>query len=73
MKKKPVLIKCGNHYIDASEIRQISKVKRDLFIVKFKNDPNPQWPCWVKEKDVAALLDAFNIIVSDDSEEMNGD
>ena len=63
---RPVLIKCGNHYIDPLEIRQVSKVKRDLYIVKFKNDPNPEFPCWVKEADIEPLLNGFNIIVSDD-------
>ena len=63
---KPVLIKCGAHFINPSNIKLISKVKKDLYIVKFNDDPNPQYPCWVKESDIEPLLDVFNIIVSDE-------
>jgi hypothetical protein len=70
-KSKPILIKCGNHFINPSDIREIRLIKKgtkDLYVVKFLSDPNPDYACWVKGDDIEALLDHFEIIVSDERE-----
>lgn len=65
---KPILIKVGKHYINPADIRCISQVRKDLFIVKFFSDPNPLYPCWVAHEDINILLEQFKVIVSDDGE-----
>lgn len=67
--QKPVLIACGKHLINPSDIRIITKVRKDLYVVKFFSDPNPTYPCWVEAKEINKLLNHFEIIVSDDGEE----
>lgn len=64
--KKPILIRCGKHLINPSDIRLITKVRKDLYVIKFFSDPNPDWACWVDAKDIGILLNHFEIIVSDD-------
>lgn len=64
--KKPVLIKVGNHFISPADIRCISSVKKGkLFIIKFYSEPNPEYPCFVEPQDIQAVLDQFDIVVSD--------
>jgi len=58
---KPVLIKCGKHFINPDEVASIRQVKCGLFIVKFKSEPNPEFPCWLEEDDVTELIQYFNI------------
>jgi len=65
-KIKPVLIKCGKHFISPGDVRCITQVKSDLYVVKFYSEPNPEYPCWIKEKEIGALLQHFEIIVSDE-------
>lgn len=67
--KKPILIQCGKHLINPSDIRIITKVRKDLYVVKFFSDPNPEYPCWIEAKDIDNLLTHFEIIVSDDGGE----
>jgi hypothetical protein len=62
---KPVLIKCGKHLVSPTDIRCISQVRKDLYIVKFFSDPNPEFPCWVEAADIKTLLAQFEIIVGD--------
>lgn len=66
--KKPILIQCGKHFINPIDIRCITKVRRDLYVVKFFSDPNPQYPCWVKSHEIEQLLQHFNIIVSEEGD-----
>lgn len=66
--KKPILIKVGKHFINPSDIRCITQVRKDLFVVKFISEPNPEWACWVNKDDIGKLLEHFEIIVSDDGE-----
>lgn len=63
---KQTLIKVGNHLINPNEVRSISEVKKNLYIIRFCNENNPQYATWVdNEKDIAVLLRHFNIIVED--------
>lgn len=64
--KKPTLIKVGKHMISINDVRCISHVKKDLYIVKFYSDPNPTYPCWVDAKNIGALLEHFDIVSSDE-------
>lgn len=58
----PILVKCGNNYIDPTQVSSIREVKNgSLYIVKFKDDPNPVFPCWVNKGDIANLLSHFNV------------
>lgn len=70
--EKPILIKCGNHYINPKDINRITKVKtrsddnKSLYVVEFLSNPNPQHTCWVKGDDIISLLEQFEIITSDE-------
>lgn len=63
---KPVLVKVGKHFISPGDIRCITQVRRDLYVVKFYSDPNPEYPCWIEAKHIELLLQQFSIIVSDE-------
>lgn len=58
---RPVLVQCGEHFIDPANVAAIKKCKKGLFIVKLKSEPNPEWPIWLIETEVATLLAHFNI------------
>ncbi len=59
---KPRLIQCGNHLIDPGDVSRISKVKPNLYVVKFKSHPTSEFPCWVRGSDIDALLKEFDIV-----------
>lgn len=63
---KPLLVKVGKHYISPSDIRCITQVRKDLYVVKFYSEPNPEYPCWIESKHIELLLEQFNILVSDE-------
>lgn len=64
--KKQTLIKVGRHLINLQDIRCITQVRKDLYVVKFFSEPNPEYPCWVEGKHINSLLEHFDIIVSDE-------
>lgn len=64
--KKPILIAVGKHFINPSDIRCITQVRKDLYVVKFFSDPNPQYACWISKDDIGVLLNHFEIIVSEE-------
>lgn len=66
--KKPTLIQVGRHLININDIRCITQVRKDLYVVKFFSEANPEYPCWVEKKHIAALLEHFNIVTSDSEE-----
>ncbi len=58
----PTLIKCGKNYIDPTQVSSIREVKNGkLYIVRFKDEPNPEYPCWIGPEDIENLLSYFNI------------
>ena len=60
---RPKLIHCGNHLIDPNDVVCITKTsKKDLYIVKLRSNPNPEYPIWTNERDIASLVKHFNII-----------
>jgi len=60
---RPKLIHCGNHLIDPNDVVCITKTsKKDLYIVKLRSNPNPEYPIWTNERDITALVKHFNII-----------
>lgn len=61
----PKLVQVGKHYINPKDVRCISQVRPDLYIVKFLSDPNPQFATWVKAADIPALLKHFNVVADD--------
>ncbi len=72
--KKPTLIKCGNHFINPEDVSRITKINKggiDLYSVKFKSEPNPNFACWVHGPEIISLLEQFNIISSDGDEVQN--
>lgn len=64
-RKKPILIKVGKHLIDPNSVRCITQVRHDLYIVKFHDDPNPEYACWVEKNQISSLLNEFDIKVND--------
>jgi hypothetical protein len=75
-KKKPELIKIGKHYINVSDVAQISKVRsgdrQPLYVVKLFSNPNPEFPIWVtKHDEIEFLLSHFEILSSDNEDEDN--
>lgn len=61
-KKRSILIKCGKHLIAPQDIRCITQVRPKLYVIRFFSDPNPEYPCWVEEKDIQNVLEQFDII-----------
>lgn len=69
-KKKPQLIKVGNHYISPEDVACISRIKsKKLYIVRLKSQPNMEFPIWVGADAIAVLLEYFEIKVHDIPEE----
>lgn len=63
---KPVLVQVGGHLIDVNDVACISSVQKGkLFVVRLKSQPNMEYPVWVKKHEIAALLEHFEIKVSD--------
>ncbi len=60
--KKPLLIQCGKHFINPNDVARITQIRKDLFVVKFISEPDPEWACWVDAKDIGNLLSHFEII-----------
>lgn len=68
-RRKPLLIQCGNHFINPSDIRKITKVikgQKELYCIEFISTPNPDFTCWVRGNDINLLLEQFEVIVSDE-------
>lgn len=66
--KKPILIKCGKHFINPTDIRKITEVEKGskiIYAIDFISAPNPDWTCWVKAEDIGMLLEHFEVIVGD--------
>jgi len=59
---KPSLIKVGQHYLDPNDVAGIKHCKEDLYIVKLKSEPNPEFPLWMRTNSIEKLLKHFNII-----------
>lgn len=58
---RKTLFKCGHHLIDIDDILTISCVKKNLYIIKMKSNPDPEFPIWVNAQEVSPLLKKFNI------------
>jgi hypothetical protein len=74
---KPTLVKIGYHYIDPNDVASITKCrkkvideetgeeferKEQLYVVKLKSNPNPEFPIWVVgQTQIQKLLDYFDI------------
>ncbi len=68
--KKQVMVKVGNHLIDPTDVSCISRVKsKKLYIVRLKSQPNMEFPIWVGAHEIDALLEYFEIKVTDIPEE----
>lgn len=64
--KKPVLVGVGKHLIDPTDVACISNVrKQGLYIVRLKSQPNMEFPIWVKEREIGALLEYFDLKITD--------
>jgi hypothetical protein len=64
--KKPILIAVGNHMIDPNDVACITRINgKDLYVVRLKSQPNMEYPIWVRKNEIDALIEHFNIIVSD--------
>ena len=61
---RPKLIHCGNHLIDPNDVVCITKVRshKDLYIVKLRSNPNPEYPIWINEADITPLIQQFNVV-----------
>lgn len=65
-KKKPSLVKVGDHLIDILDVACISKTRTGLYVVRLKSQPNMEFPIWVRKNQITALLEHFDIQVSDE-------
>ena len=69
--KRPILVAAGNHLIDPSDVACISKIKdRNLYVVRLKSQPNMDFPIWLNKNNIGSLVKQFNIIVSDDDDDV---
>lgn len=64
---RPKLIHCGNHLIDPNDVVCITKVNKhkELYIVKLRSNPNPEYPIWVNEADITPLIKQFNVVTGE--------
>jgi hypothetical protein len=58
---KKTLFKVGHHLIDVDDVLTISCVRKNLYIIKMKSNPDPEFPIWVNGAEVSPLLKKFNI------------
>lgn len=64
---RPVMVKVGRHLVDPKDIAAIKGCgKKDLFIIVLKSQPNPEFPMWAKESEIAYLAGMFNILGADE-------
>lgn len=56
------LIQVGKHFLDPNDIIGLKNAKDDLYIVKLRSEPNPEWPLWVRERDLGLILQHFELI-----------
>lgn len=64
--KKPLLVKAGQHLIDPNDVACITRVKtKGLYIVRLKSQPNMEYPIWIQKNQIEALLEHFEIQLSD--------
>ena len=59
---KPQLVRCGRAYVSPSEVAAIDKVRQDLWIVKLKSEPNPEYPMWLHENGFAEFAQHFELL-----------
>ena len=59
---RPVLIKCGRAFVDPNDVSAIIQVRADLWIVKLKSEPNPQYPIWLHENGFERFAPYFNLV-----------
>lgn len=63
---KPKLIHVGDAFVDPTDVAAIVNVKRDLYVVRLKSQPNAEHPLWVNgEEEIAKLLNHFVIVEED--------
>lgn len=62
---KPILIRVGRSFVDPTDVVEIrdcsSKRHRNLWIVRLRSQPNPEFPLWCNEEELEALLEHFRI------------
>jgi hypothetical protein len=58
---KPNLVKIGDHYLDPEMIAGIKQAKKGLYIIMLKNEPEPQYPLWLSERELEAAKPYFDI------------
>src|SRR5678815_1710199 len=59
---RPTLVQVGKHLIDPLDVASITNVRKDLYVVRLKSQPNAEFPCWVEEKHIGNLIAQFRII-----------
>lgn len=59
--RRPTLVRCGNHFINPEDVSSIKEVKTGLWMVKFRAEPNPEYPTWLKTHEVRGLLSFFDV------------
>lgn len=62
---KPTLVQVGRSFVDPTDVAAIVKVKRRLYVVRLKSQPNAEYPLWVEEKYIQKLMEQFKIIEQD--------
>lgn len=59
---KPILVQVGDSFVDPTDVAAIVRVKKNLFVIRLKSQPNPEYPLWVEEKNIGALMSSFRIV-----------
>lgn len=68
-KRKQAFIQVGEHLINPEDVAGIKHAKRDLYILMLRSQPNPEFPIWIKEKDMELICKYFNIVCVDRDED----
>lgn len=60
------LIQVGKHLINPADVACISRVRKNLYVVKRLSEPNADFPIWItRESDLDLLLKEFEIVAAD--------
>jgi len=62
---RPVLVRVGKHLIDPTDVAAITQVKKGLWVIRLKSQPDMKYPAWAEEDELEKLLEQFNILECD--------
>lgn len=59
--EKPRLVAIGNHFLDPKNISGIKQAKEGLYIIMLRDQPEPEFPLWLTERQFERARKYFDI------------